>query len=170
MNSASAVTLLAPSNAAFDKFLATKDGTAAAADPAAVAALLSYHALNGTVPGSAFTASPQFLNSLLTDAKYTNVTGGQVVEGVLVDKKVEIFTGLKEKSTVQTAVSSPSAPLSTSYIRAKRKNGRTQANETQNRTSPSPTASCTSSTTSSPSHSPQASQLSTPTSLPSPEP
>jgi len=45
----------------------------------------------------------------MTDARFTNVTGGQVVEGIVIDKKVEIFSGLKEKSTVQTAVR-PLAP------------------------------------------------------------
>jgi hypothetical protein len=49
----------------------------------------------------------QFLPTLLTEERFTNVTGGQVLEGVVNNKKVEIFTGLKEKSTVQTAVRSP---------------------------------------------------------------
>jgi transforming growth factor-beta-induced protein len=113
LSTAQNITLVAPSNAAFDKFLATPNGKAVAADSTAVAALLSYHVFGATVPASGFTSTAQFLPSLLTDPKYTNVTGGQVVEGIVIDKKVELFSGLKEKSTVQTAV----CPLFLTYFR-----------------------------------------------------
>lgn len=71
-----------------------------------VAAILEYHVLNGTFPASNFTGTNQFIPTLLTNSTMTNVTGGQVVEGVLNGKSVELFSGLKEKSTVATAVCS----------------------------------------------------------------
>ena len=49
------------------------------------------------------TINQQFLPSLLTDSKYTNVTGGQVVMGMLNGKTVEVMSGLKEISKVTTA-------------------------------------------------------------------
>jgi uncharacterized surface protein with fasciclin (FAS1) repeats len=68
-----------------------------------VTALLQYHVLNGSVPSSAFTTTAQFIPTLLTNTSFSNVTGGQVVMGVLSRKSVEVFSGLKEKSTVTTA-------------------------------------------------------------------
>ena len=68
-----------------------------------VTALLQYHVLSGTVPGSAFTTTAQFLPTLLTNTSFANVTGGQVVMGMISGKSVEIFSGLKQKSTVTTA-------------------------------------------------------------------
>jgi transforming growth factor-beta-induced protein len=55
------------------------------------------------VPSSAFTTNAQFIPTLLTNASFANVTGGQVVMGILSGKSVEVFSGLKEKSTVTTA-------------------------------------------------------------------
>ncbi|KAN0112317.1 Fasciclin domain containing protein [Hyaloscypha variabilis] len=68
-----------------------------------VTALLQYHVLNGSVPASAFTTTAQFIPTLLTNTSFANVTGGQVVMGILSGKTVEVFSGLKEKSTVTTA-------------------------------------------------------------------
>jgi uncharacterized surface protein with fasciclin (FAS1) repeats len=68
-----------------------------------VTALLQYHVLNGSVPSSALTTTAQFIPTLLTNTSFSNVTGGQVVMGVLSGKSVEVFSGLKEKSTVTTA-------------------------------------------------------------------
>jgi transforming growth factor-beta-induced protein len=103
LTSAQQITILAPSNDAFSKILSTAAGMALSKDPSMVTALLQYHVLNGTVPGSAFTTSAQFIPTLLTNASFSNVTGGQVVMGMLSGKSVEIFSGLKEKSTVTTA-------------------------------------------------------------------
>ena len=99
------ITLLAPSNAAFNKFLSTPGGQMVAADISLTQGLLQYHVLGSTVPGSGFTGTSQFLKTLLTDNRFTNVTGGQVVEGVARNGKVLILSGLKEVSIVQTAVS-----------------------------------------------------------------
>jgi transforming growth factor-beta-induced protein len=68
-----------------------------------ITALLQYHVLNGSVPASAFTTSAQFIPTLLTNTSFSNVTGGQVVMGMLSGKTVEVFSGLKEKSTVTTS-------------------------------------------------------------------
>jgi hypothetical protein len=89
---------------------------AAATDPGAVAALLTYHVLNGTYKSSAFTNTSQFLPTLLTNETYANVTGGQRVEARLNGSSVEIFSGLLQKSMVVTAVCPPlscSPPLPT---------------------------------------------------------
>ena len=98
------ITLLAPHNDAFITFLNSPAGTAAAATPGAVAALLQYHAINGVFKSTAFTSTPVFVSTLLTNTSFTNVTGGQVVEGVAQNGGVSIFSGLKAKSSVTTAV------------------------------------------------------------------
>lgn len=85
--------------------LSTDAGKAAAMDSATVQGILEYHILNGTFPASMFTAANQFIPTLLTNSTITNITGGQVVDGVLNGKNVELFSGLKEKATVATAVS-----------------------------------------------------------------
>jgi uncharacterized surface protein with fasciclin (FAS1) repeats len=82
-NTQSGLTILAPNNAAFSKTLSTPEGKALAADSGAVAALLSYHVLSGTFPASAFTSTAQFIPTLMTNATFANVTGGQVVMAVL---------------------------------------------------------------------------------------
>ncbi|CZR52632.1 related to TGF beta induced protein ig-h3 precursor [Phialocephala subalpina] len=101
--SASPITILAPSNDAFSKLLSTSAGMAVSKDPSMVAALLEYHVLNGTFNSSAFTTTAQFVPSLLTNQTFTNVTGGQVVMGMLSGKTVKLMSGLKETSTVTTA-------------------------------------------------------------------
>ncbi|KAH8779015.1 FAS1 domain-containing protein [Hyaloscypha finlandica] len=103
LSSAQGITILAPSNDAFSKILSTSAGMALEKDPSMITALLQYHVLNGSVPASAFTTSAQFIPTLLTNTSFSNVTGGQVVMGMLSGKTVEVFSGLKEKSTVTTA-------------------------------------------------------------------
>ncbi|KUJ13454.1 Fasciclin-domain-containing protein [Mollisia scopiformis] len=103
LSSASPITILAPSNDAFTKFLATAGGMSASKDSGMVAGLLEYHVLNGSFPSTAFTTEEQFVPTLLTNASFTNVTGGQVVAGMLSGKTVEIMSGLKEISKVTTA-------------------------------------------------------------------
>jgi transforming growth factor-beta-induced protein len=105
LTSAKNITILAPSNAAFAAFLNTTDGAAAATKSDVVAALLEYHVLGALYPASAFTAKAQFLPTLLSNASYTNVTGGQRVKAVLDGKNVNIISGLLKKSTVVVAVS-----------------------------------------------------------------
>lgn len=110
LGSASNITIIAPSNDAFTAFLASDAGSKAAKVPSEVASLLTYHVLNGKYPSSAFTKTPLFIPTLLTDAAHTNVTGGQRLEARVNGANVEIITGLGQKSVVKVAVC-PSAFL-----------------------------------------------------------
>ncbi|KAL5323080.1 hypothetical protein ACEPPN_007608 [Leptodophora sp. 'Broadleaf-Isolate-01'] len=103
LSEAQNITILAPSNDALAAYLNSTAGAAAATDAGAVAALLTYHVLNGTYPASAFTNSSQFLPTLLSNSSYTNVTGGQVVEARLRGETASIFTGLLSDSNVTVA-------------------------------------------------------------------
>ena len=122
LSSTSNFTLVAPSNDAFSKFLATPANKAAAMDPNTLMGVLQYHVLNGVFPASAFTTTQQFIPTMLTGSSsnttmtnttmksmnatmpLTSVTGGQVVGAMIVGSKVMIMSGLKAMSTVQTAV------------------------------------------------------------------
>lgn len=101
LTAAENITILAPSNAAFEKFLAANPGAADQAD--VVAALLQYHVLGALVPSTGFSETPAYVATLLTDPMYTNVTGGQVVEGVAKDGGVSVFSGGRAESKVETA-------------------------------------------------------------------
>ncbi|KAK4987995.1 hypothetical protein LTR50_004214 [Elasticomyces elasticus] len=104
LSSASNITILAPSNAAFAKAMNSTAGMAAAAAamPDVIAALLQYHVINGTYPASAFTRTPAFVPTLLQNSSYTNVTGGQRVEGYVNGSSVVIVSGALAKSMVVT--------------------------------------------------------------------
>lgn len=100
------ITVLAPSDQAFAKFLNSSAGSAVKAnDTAAIQAILSYHILNGSYQASMFTSNATFVPTSLSNMAYTNVTGGQRVEAVMVGKNVSIFSGLLQNSTVTQAVS-----------------------------------------------------------------
>ena len=100
------ITILAPSNAAFSKFMNSSEGAAIAAnDTDAIQALLTYHVLNGTYPASMVTSNGSFIPTMLNKMKYTNVTGGQRVEAIKVGQNVGFFSGLLQNSTVTKAVS-----------------------------------------------------------------
>ncbi|KAI9052338.1 hypothetical protein LZ554_003688 [Drepanopeziza brunnea f. sp. 'monogermtubi'] len=103
LGSASNITILAPGNEALDAFLKSPEGASAATRPDLVAALLTYHVLNGTYPASAFTSTSQFLPTLLTNSSFANVTGGQVVDARLRGDTASIFSGLLSDSNVTTA-------------------------------------------------------------------
>ncbi|KAJ9130734.1 Fasciclin-like arabinogalactan protein-like protein 7 [Coniochaeta hoffmannii] len=102
LTSASNITILAPNNDAFSTFLNSSSGSSM--DPSAVAALLTYHVLNGTYYASNFTDAEGavFAPTLLTNASYSNVTGGQRVEVMVQDGGVHVFSGLGFNSTVVT--------------------------------------------------------------------
>ncbi|CAG8954035.1 hypothetical protein HYFRA_00009135 [Hymenoscyphus fraxineus] len=76
------ITILAPNNKAVETLLSTDAGKAAAANPAVIKAVLEYHVLSGVFASTAFSSKPAFAASLLTDAAYANVTGGQRVKAV----------------------------------------------------------------------------------------
>jgi uncharacterized surface protein with fasciclin (FAS1) repeats len=99
------ITLLAPSNDAFTKLLS---GPAAAQinaqNTGLIAALFTYHVLDGKYLSTAITTTPAFIPSILVDPTYTNLTSGQRVEGVMAGKDVVFYSGLLQKSTVTQAV------------------------------------------------------------------
>ncbi|KAL9029251.1 MAG: hypothetical protein Q9196_002489 [Gyalolechia fulgens] len=104
LGSATNITILAPSNDAFESFTETPSGGALAAnDTTAIQALLQYHIINGTYLSNAVTETPVFLPTLLNDTAYTNVTGGQVVEAVRQGENVVFYSGLLSNSSVTTA-------------------------------------------------------------------
>ena len=105
LESQSGVTVLAPTNQAFSKWASTTTGKEIATSNDAVQALLSYHVLGAKVPASAFTTTPAFVPTLLNTPAYTNVTGGQVLEGKLNGTTIEITSGLLEISKVVKGVS-----------------------------------------------------------------
>lgn len=106
LESRSNTTILAPTNEAFSEWAATALGKIIATNDDAVQALLSYHVLGAKVPASAFTTTPAFVPTLLNSPAYTNVTGGQVVEGKLNGTTIEITSGLAKISRVVKGVSS----------------------------------------------------------------
>jgi uncharacterized surface protein with fasciclin (FAS1) repeats len=99
------ITLLAPSNEAFNKLLA---GPAAAQinaqDTSLIQALFTYHILDGTYLSTDITSKPAFVPTALVDPAYTNLTSGQRVEAVKSGKEVVFYSGLLQKSTVTQAV------------------------------------------------------------------
>ncbi|KAL9609305.1 MAG: hypothetical protein Q9167_005923 [Letrouitia subvulpina] len=104
LSSATNITILAPSNEAFGKFLQSPAASAVTAnDSNAIQALLSYHVLNGTYPAAAVKETPAFIPTLLNNPAYANVTGGQVVEAIAQDDSVVFFSGLLSNSTVTKA-------------------------------------------------------------------
>jgi uncharacterized surface protein with fasciclin (FAS1) repeats len=104
LSQASNITILAPSNDAFSEFLSSDAGGMLASDPGLLQAVLQYHVLNGSYPSSAITNTTAFVPTLLTNASYANVTGGQRVAAALVDGNVTFFSGLLANSTVTQAV------------------------------------------------------------------
>lgn len=106
LESQTGLTVLAPTNEAFSEWAASALGKSIVTSYDAVEALLSYHVLGAKVQASAFTLTPAFVPTLLNSPAYTNVTGGQVVEGKLNGTTIKITSGLLESSTVVKGVSS----------------------------------------------------------------
>lgn len=100
------VTVLAPTNEAFESYLEDAGLQLEDVTSGMVAALLQYHVLNGTYPSANITDSPTFINTLLMNETYTNVTDGQVVSCQMDDDDVIITSGLKSDATVVEAVCS----------------------------------------------------------------
>lgn len=104
LSTATNITILAPNNDAFGQLVNSSAGQALASDPGLITALLTYHVLNGTYPASSITNMSAFVPTLLTNETYANVTGGQVVEGVMIGEDVVFYSGLLQNSTVSQAV------------------------------------------------------------------
>ncbi|EEY16070.1 beta-Ig-H3/fasciclin [Verticillium alfalfae VaMs.102] len=103
LSTANGITILAPSNQAFDKFMRDHpDQAQMSNNPQAVTALLQYHVVMGTVMSNQLSAQPVFGQTLL-NAPFANVTGGQRVELSLVDNRAMILSGYKQMSMVTTA-------------------------------------------------------------------
>ncbi|KAI9715773.1 MAG: hypothetical protein M1812_005772 [Candelaria pacifica] len=103
LGSAKNITILAPSNAAFTKLLASPAGNAIKMNNTGlIQAVLSYHVLNGTHPASSI-SNASFVPTMLMDKMFANVTGGQVVEGMKKGNNVVFTSGLKMLSTVTKA-------------------------------------------------------------------
>lgn len=102
LGSAQDITILAPSNAAFES-LGSEAVSALAANEGLLTALLQYHVLNGTFLSSAITNQSAFVPTLLTNNLFTNVTGGQVVNAKVTDGNVTFFSGLLANSSVSQA-------------------------------------------------------------------
>lgn len=94
---ASNITVLAPNNAAFQA-LGTPPNT-----PGFAQALLTYHVVQGAFSAAQLSAGTAFSPTLLKDAAYTTVSGGQVVETEPMDDTVAIYSGLFTHSMVVQA-------------------------------------------------------------------
>ncbi|KEF52441.1 uncharacterized protein A1O9_11682 [Exophiala aquamarina CBS 119918] len=88
--------VLIPDDDAFSAFTAKNPSTTS--DEEALLALLQYHIANGTHPSATFGLQPLFVPTLLSNANYTNVTGGQVVELARFNDTPTIVTGVKAES------------------------------------------------------------------------
>ncbi|OCT46610.1 Stabilin-2 [Cladophialophora carrionii] len=103
LSSSQNITLLAPNNEAFSRFLNSSAGAALAQnDTDLIQGLFTYHVLEGAYPN--FT-DVQFIPTLLQPPQFTNVTGGQVVQAVPGDNSTAFFSGLLNNA------SSTGAPL-----------------------------------------------------------
>lgn len=94
------ITILAPSNAAFEALGAE---ALASLSPESIAAILQYHVLNGTIRAADITNTSAFVPTKLDNPQFSNVTGGQVVEAIKRDNNVTIYSGLLANSSVTTA-------------------------------------------------------------------
>ncbi|CAM1502628.1 Fc.00g074040.m01.CDS01 [Cosmosporella sp. VM-42] len=104
LSSMNNITILAPSNDAFEAFLNDTDvARMVGADPGAVTAVLSYHVLNGTYMANDFMNTSMFIETMLSNRTYENVTGGQVVEARMNNDTVSFYSALKAESNVTTA-------------------------------------------------------------------
>lgn len=95
------ITILAPSNDAIAKLLASPLGKSLAAEPKLIEAILSYHVVTGKLATSEFKTTPVFLPTGLTAQALTNVTGGQVVEAFRNDNQLDIVSGLTVSHVVK---------------------------------------------------------------------
>ncbi|KAL1636763.1 hypothetical protein SLS58_009602 [Diplodia intermedia] len=111
LSGANNITILAPSNDAFNQLMNTSLGTALTQDPGLMQAVLTYHVLNGTYNSSQITEDSQFIPTLLTDPAYANVTGGQRVEVEEEDDNVVFYSGLLQNATVTRAVRTLLSPF-----------------------------------------------------------
>lgn len=108
LSMASNVTILAPSNMAFNKLMNSSMGAMVKANNTnLIQSLLMYHVLNGTHNSTSITNKTAFIPTMLNNPMYTNVTGGQRVEALMTGKNVTFFSGMQANSSVTQAVHLP---------------------------------------------------------------
>ncbi|KAJ4358025.1 uncharacterized protein N0V89_002604 [Didymosphaeria variabile] len=107
------ITILAPTNSAFEALLAQEDTPESVAvnssDMQAIAAILAYHVLNGTYVSSDFSETPAFVSSLFLPSFdgsiRTNVTDGQNVGLLLDGENATILSGeLKSANVIEADI------------------------------------------------------------------
>ena len=98
------VTILAPSNEAFERAAELPAFAALATNPEFLASVLLYHILNGTVRADDITNTSTFVPTYLTNNfTASNVTEGQVVEAVRQGKETSFYSGLLSRANVTEA-------------------------------------------------------------------
>ncbi|KAK7512489.1 FAS1 domain-containing protein [Phyllosticta citriasiana] len=97
------ITVVAPTNDAFNKFLSENPGADKNRD--LVENLITYHVITGIYDSAAITGSPGpvFPATLLSNPEYSLVTGGQRVKVAAEGSSVVFTSGLLKKSTVTKA-------------------------------------------------------------------
>lgn len=102
LSSANDFTFLAPSNDAIATFIKHNPNTLTGD---LLLANLQYSLLQGVFPSLSFTNTSQFVPTHLTNATYTNVTGGQTVELLSGGGVPQVITGNKTVSSFSSTVS-----------------------------------------------------------------
>ncbi|PVH99098.1 Fasciclin-domain-containing protein [Periconia macrospinosa] len=98
------VTILAPSNEAFERAAELPAFAALATDPESLASVLLYHILNGTIRAGDITNTSTFVPTYLTNNfTASNVTEGQVVEAVRQGNETSFYSGLLSRANVTEA-------------------------------------------------------------------
>lgn len=96
------ITVLAPSNDALSS-LPSALVDRVSTDPDYLAALLSYHVLNGTYYSSQLSAAsdPVYIRTLLNSSSYSNVTGGQRIVSQVSSGAVSLGSGGQSRAALQ---------------------------------------------------------------------
>lgn len=113
-------TILAPNDDAFERLQYSNLRPALDAnDSTVIRDVLFYHFLKGTYLKKAFTSTPQFPSTYLTNDTLAKVTGGQKVLAVeQAGAKVVFVSGLGSRSSLITAVSAHAGHLEGLYFHA----------------------------------------------------
>ncbi|KAJ9493402.1 hypothetical protein H2202_011124 [Exophiala xenobiotica] len=110
-----ALQVLAPSNDAISDYLRLS-GLPQNDTNAIFEAWATYHVLHGPHSKNQLQAAKQFIPTLLTDADYTNVTGGQRVEAQSAGEQVYLLSGNKSRSNIVQADIIYSGPQTAGFL------------------------------------------------------
>ncbi|KAF5255326.1 hypothetical protein FOXYS1_14256 [Fusarium oxysporum] len=98
------VTILAPSDDAIHSFFNNTTITKIlTSNPAVFKDVLSYHVLNGTYFTNNLTEASMFIETMLQNSTFENVTGGQVVEARKDGDTVSFYSALKTEANITRA-------------------------------------------------------------------